>query len=195
VFLAVSSLAATANAEQIAVDAKTSTLTVRVFKSGLFAAFAHDHNISAPIARGSVDAGAHKVELRFDAAALKVGASEASEKDRAEIHKTMHGPKVLDSARYPEIVFRSNAAKAAGPGSWQVQGDLTLHGQTKPVIVFVKEAAGGYTGAATLKQTDFGIKPIRIAGGTVRIKDEVRIEFDLQLTNITTQGKSSVSRR
>src|SRR4029453_18652565 len=45
----------------------------------------------------------------------------------------------------------------------------------------VTEKAGHYVGTAQLKQSDFGIKPIRIAGGTVRVKDELRLEFNIQL--------------
>jgi polyisoprenoid-binding protein YceI len=63
-----------------------------------------------------------------------------------------------------------------------VHGTLTLHGQTQPVTVEVKENSGHFAGHALLKLTDFGIKPIRIAGGTVKVKDEIRIEFDIQLT-------------
>jgi polyisoprenoid-binding protein YceI len=40
---------------------------------------------------------------------------------------------------------------------------------------------GRYTGETTVKQTDFGIKPPGKAG--VRAKDEVRIEFDVQLAS------------
>jgi hypothetical protein len=36
-------------------------------------------------------------------------------------------------------------------------------------------------GNAVVKQSDFGIKPVKVAGGTVKVKDEVRIEFDIQL--------------
>ena len=36
-----------------------------------------------------------------------------------------------------------------------------------------------YRGSATLKQTDFGMKPIRIAGGAIKVKDEVKIDFDI----------------
>ena len=73
------------------------------------------------------------------------------------------------------------AREPAGAGSWSVHGELTLHGQTRPVAVEVREKSGHYVGTARLKQTDFGIKPIKIAGGTVRVKDEVRIDFDIQL--------------
>jgi hypothetical protein len=34
---------------------------------------------------------------------------------------------------------------------------------------------------STLKQTDFGITPVTVAGGTVKVKDEVKIEFEIAL--------------
>lgn len=36
-----------------------------------------------------------------------------------------------------------------------------------------------YRGSATIKQADFGIKPISIGGGTIKVKDEVKIDFDI----------------
>ena len=157
-------------------------MTVRVFKSGAFSAFGHNHEIAAPIAAGSVDSAAQRVELRIDARALRVRDPDVSEKDRAEIQKTMLGPDVLDVQRYPEIIFRSNAVESQGSGSWKIRGTLTLRGATRPVIVEATEKAGHYVGASLLMQTDFGIKPIRIAGGTVKVKDQVKIGFDIQLT-------------
>jgi hypothetical protein len=38
---------------------------------------------------------------------------------------------------------------------------------------------GRYRASTILKQRDFGIQPIRVAGGTVRVKDEIRLEFDI----------------
>ena len=170
-----------AHAESHPIDTEKSVLTVRAYKSGVLSAFGNDHEISAPIESGTVDTTAHKVELRVRAAALRVHDPKASEKDRDEIQKTMLGPEVLDTAQHAEIVFRSTDAKDAGDGVWHVRGELTLHGTTKPVVVNVTERNGHYTGTAQLKQTDFGIRPVKVAGGTVRVKDEVRIEFDIQL--------------
>ena len=170
-----------AGAQQQAIDTRTSTMTVRVYKAGVFSAFGHDHEIAAPISGGAVDTSAPHLELRTDAAALRVRDPKASDKDRSEIQKTMLGPEVLDVERYPEIAFRSTAVEPMGAGAWKVRGALTLHGQTRPLAVEVNERAGHYVGSLLLKQTDFGIKPIRIAGGTVRVKDEIRIEFDIQL--------------
>ena len=165
------------------IDAARSTMTVRVYKGGLLSAFGHDHDIAAPIAAGKADLTAQSVELRVQAGALRVRDAKASEKDRAEIQKTMLGPEVLDSDRHQEIVFRSTAVEPAGSGAWSVRGNLTLHGETRPVTVEVREKEGHYIGSASFKQTEFGIKPVRVAGGTVKVKDQVRIDFDIQLAH------------
>jgi polyisoprenoid-binding protein YceI len=166
-----------------AIDTRHSVMTVRVYRAGAFAAFGHDHEIAAPIAAGSVNFAAHQVELHVDARTLCVEDADASEKDRGEIRKTMLGPEVLDVEHYPAIVFRSTSMEPAGAGSWRILGNLVLHGTTQPVTVDVMEKAGHYTGHALVKQTDFGIKPVRAGGGTVRVKDEVRIEFNIELAH------------
>ncbi|HTM51825.1 MAG TPA: YceI family protein [Bryobacteraceae bacterium] len=172
-----------AHAGQQAIDTAKSVMTVRVYKSGVFSAFGgHDHEIAAPVAGGFVDTAARRVELRVQAAALRVRDSKGSEKDHNEIQKTMVGPEVLDAERNPEIVFKSTTVEPAGSNVWKVRGEVTLHGQTRPVTLQVTERDGHFVGNTLLKQRDFGIKPVSVAGGTVRVKDEVRIEFDIQLT-------------
>jgi polyisoprenoid-binding protein YceI len=170
-----------ATPQQHPIDIRKSVLTVHVSKSGIFSAAGHNHEIAAPIAGGDVDAVGHQVELKVNSNALQVRDPEVSEKDRARIQSTMLGPEVLDTQRYPEIVFRSTGANSAGQGVWKVQGNLTFHGQTRPVEVEVHEAGGHYDGSASFKQTEFGIKPVKVAGGTIRVKDEVRIEFQIYL--------------
>jgi polyisoprenoid-binding protein YceI len=175
-------LAATAVAQPRPIDTEKSVMTVRAYKAGVFSALGHDHEIAAPIAGGKVDTAAHTVEIQVKASALKVHDPNVSDKDRAEIQRTMLGPEVLDAAGHPEIVFRSTNAAPGEAASWTINGNLTLHGQTRPVTVKVKEAGGHYVGTAQLKQTEFGITPVKVAGGTIRVKDEIRIEFDIQLT-------------
>jgi polyisoprenoid-binding protein YceI len=165
-----------------AIDTSNSTLTVHAYKGGALGAFGHDHEIAAPIASGTVDLEAKRVELRVQTSALEVRDPKASGKDRGEIQKTMLGPEVLDAERSPEIVFRSTAVEPAGGAGWTVRGDLTLHGVTRPVTATVQEKDGVYTGSARVRQTDFDIRPVRIAGGAVRVKDEVRLDFVIRLT-------------
>jgi polyisoprenoid-binding protein YceI len=170
-----------ANGQSRAIDIRQSSMTVHASKAGVFSALGHDHEISAPIASGTVDAAEGKVELRVNAAALRVLDPTASEKDRAEIQSTMLGPEVLDAQTHAEILFRSSSVEQTGGGHWRVHGNLTLHGNTRPVQVELHESNGHYVGTSELMQTDFGIKPVKAAGGTIRVKDEVRIQFDIQL--------------
>jgi YceI-like protein len=165
-----------------AIDTSHSVLRVHVFKTGFFSAFGHNHEIEAPISEGTVSpSGVPSVSLRVDARKLRVLDPEASPDTRSKIQATMEGPTVLDSKRFPEISFQSTAVEPTGGGHWAVRGKLTLHGQTRPVTVNVALVDGHYRGSATLKQRDFGIPPIRVAGGTVKVKDEVKIEFDIVL--------------
>lgn len=162
------------------IDTQKSVMTVRVLKTGLFSAFAHDHEISAPIRNGKFSEPDRSVELSVDARQMRVVDKEVSEKDRAEIQENMLGPKVLDSGQFPDIRFRSTAVEPAGDGGrWAVSGDLTLHGQTHPVRLEVRAQNGHYQGSAQLKQRDFGIEPISVGGGAVKVKNELRVEFDI----------------
>jgi len=60
-----------------------------------------------------------------------------------------------------------------------VEGDLSLHGVTKPVSLTVKRTGDSYTAHTVLKQTNFGIKPISVGGGVIKVKDEVEIDFTI----------------
>lgn len=163
------------------IDTAHSVMTVHVFKTGLFSGFAHNHEISAPISEGTVDAGQQRVSLRVDTRKLRVMDPEASDSTRAQIQKTMEGPEVLDSERFPEISFQSGRVEAAGNQHWIVEGNLSLHGQTKAVRVEVSRIGRHYKGSAHVKQRDFDIKPVSIAGGTVKVKNELKIDFDIVL--------------
>ena len=102
-----------------AIDTEKSVITVRVFKAGFFSAFAHDHEISAPIEQGGFNEGNTSVEVKVDARKLRVVDKEISERDRAEIQQTMLGPNVLDSEKFPEIRFRASGGGRPAK-AWQV---------------------------------------------------------------------------
>ena len=175
-------LLATSGAAQSAkIDTERSTMTAKVGKSGLFSPFGHNHEIRAPITEGAVHTSSPaSVELRVDARRMQVLDPDLSAKDRAEVQKTMLSAAVLDSERFPEIRFVSRAiAVASAENGYRVTGELTLHGVTQPARMDVREHDGHYTGSVKLKQTQFGMKPVTVAGGTVKVKDEVEIVFDV----------------
>jgi len=172
-----------AAAQSLRIDPLRSTMTVKVFKAGVFSAFGHNHEIRAPIISGSVIAsGKPSVELKVDARRMQVLDPDVSAKDRAEVQQTMLSDAVLDSERFPEIRFVSRTIEAAGGNRYRVTGELTLHGVTRPVVVRVEQRGDRYTGSATVKQSEFRMRPVTVAGGTVKVKDAVEIVFEIVTT-------------
>ena len=58
-------------------------------------------------------------------------------------------------------------------------GELTLHGQSRSILADVRSEDGAYTGRSKIKQTDFGIAPVSIAGGAVKVKDVIEVVFEI----------------
>ena len=162
-----------------AIDAERSVLTVHVYKAGLFSSFGHDHEIRAPIQTGTFNEEKNTVQFVIDTRTLRVRDADVSDKDRAEIQATMLGPKVLDSERFREIRFHSTEVNRLGNNKWNVRGDLSLHGQTGPVEAVVERQNNVYRGSTQLRQKDFGITPVSVAGGSIKVKDEIRVEFEI----------------
>lgn len=161
------------------IDPERSRITVEVGTAGFFSAFGHEHMVRAPIREGRISTEPASVELVVDARRMQVADPDVSEKDRAEIQRDMHG-KVLESESFPEIRFRSTKIEHRGD-IWNVTGELTLHGQTHPMTVTVKQKGNGYVGEGKFKQSEFGIKPVSAGGGTVKVKDELKIGFEIQV--------------
>jgi polyisoprenoid-binding protein YceI len=180
----------------VSAEAKTYTLVpaessvmIHVGKSGVFSGFAHEHDVAAPLTSGQVtvddsDLPKAAVTATFDARRLTV-VPEHEPKDAPKVQETMRGPEVLDAQRFPRIRFTSTrvVAKRFGGGNYQVDltGNLELHGVvrqvTLPLRVQLLEDQLIATGRVALRQTAFGITPIRLAGGAVTVPDELNIQL------------------
>jgi polyisoprenoid-binding protein YceI len=108
----------------------------------------------------------------------------------------MKGPQMLDTAKFPQIVFRSQKVRLTGAKSMQITGTLTLHGVTRPMVL---EATynGGYTGMpdrdpharvgfsahGALKRSDFGIAfGIPAPGTTIGVGDAIDFSIEAEFT-------------
>jgi polyisoprenoid-binding protein YceI len=163
------------------IDRAHSTLTVYVYKTGIFSPLAHNHEIEAPIESGEVNSEISSVELRVNSSKLRVLDPGASAGTRATIQATMQGAEVLDVDHFPEIHFQSTGVEPSGTDHWVIHGNLDLHGQTHPISFEVALKDGLYQGTAVLKQTGFGITPVKVAGGTIKVKDEIKVAFSIAL--------------
>jgi polyisoprenoid-binding protein YceI len=178
--LASALLSAPAHGETWAVEPQKSSFTVHVFKSGLFSAFGDNHEVRATVASGSVSDGEQPaVEIEVDARQMTVLDPELAKEKRAEVQKRMLGPEVLDVAKFPEIRFKSTAVKQIAEGRWHVEGELELRGKKVPLSFEVAGSKERFRGSATVRQRAFGIKPISAGGGTVNVKDEVKVDFEI----------------
>jgi polyisoprenoid-binding protein YceI len=167
-------------AQERAIDVQRSTITIHVGKSGMFSAAAHDHTINAPISSGAiVEAASPHIAFTVETAKMTVKPDpKIDAKDEATIQTHME-EMTLETKKFPEITFRSSRIEKLGEGQWKVDGDLSLHGVTKPVSLTVKQSGDSWTTRTVLKQTDFGIKPISIGGGMIKVKNEVEIDFQI----------------
>ena len=166
-------------AQQVPIDTARSTITIHVGKSGLFSVAGHEHWVNAPISSGTIDQSARRVEFAVESAKVTVKPDpKVDAKTQAQIQKDME-EMTLETRKYPEIAFRSSKIEQAAGGAWSVTGDLSLHGVTKPVTVAVKRSGEAFSAHVVLKQTDFGIKPVSVAGGAVKVKNEVDLDFQI----------------
>jgi polyisoprenoid-binding protein YceI len=168
-----------------------SAVTIHVGTSGLLSDFGHEHDVSAPAFSGTVtfdpkDLTQAHVSATFDAQRLIV-VHEREPKDTEKVQATMRGPRVLDSARYPRIRFTSLRClvREVRPEVYEarVDGELELHGVKRPLSVPLRlEVSKDQLiahGNVALRQTQFGIKPVRIAGGAITVPDEVTVRLEL----------------
>jgi polyisoprenoid-binding protein YceI len=171
-------------------DAAKSRFLVKVTATGLLSAFGHSPVISIAGFTGEAWFRAQAVEqssLRFsvDAAALSVSGV-VSENDRADIERVMRD-EVLEVSHYPAITFSSTGVQASelAPSMYgmRIAGKIDLHGVTRDIVIPCTATIGDETLRATgdfvIRQTDFNIRPVSVAGGTLKVKDELRFNFDL----------------
>lgn len=165
--------------------------------SSLLSGLAHDHAIGATGWTGSVtwpiDAGATcKIEITVPVAGLEVDIAgyrekagldgqEVSAEDKAKIKENFSGSRQLDAKNYPNITFTSTACKGAGT-AFMIEGDMTLRGQTRKVVVPMTIKTDGTSfsasGKFTLRGSDYGMPPFSAVGGTLRNQDSLTFVID-----------------
>jgi hypothetical protein len=110
---------------------------------------------------------------------------------RQQVQERMLGPEVLDSNQFHEIRFQAKDVKEESTDHFLLAGTLSLHGKTRPISFHVVRSGGHYRGDVMLKQRDFGITPVTVAGGTVKVKDELKIELDISAEAKSRQAENN----
>ena len=167
-----------------------SKFTVRAFATGLLSALGHSPTIAIPEFQGEALVNPNAIEksslrVLIQAASLVV-TDDLGEKDREEIHRRMC-EEVLECDSYPEIVYECTVASAskAGEGQYWValSGELSLHGVRRSLPVSARVRLEGDTlraaGEFSVRLSDYEIKPVSAAGGTIKLKDDLKLSFDI----------------
>jgi polyisoprenoid-binding protein YceI len=106
----------------------------------------------------------------------------------------LKSPDFLDVAKYPTITFKSKRIEPAGPGSFKVTGDLTLHGVTKEVVLDVSDVTppikdpmgktrAGAHATTKINRKDFGVNWSKaMDSGGVMVGDDVTITIEVEAT-------------
>lgn len=103
----------------------------------------------------------------------------------------LKGPDWLDVTKYPTITFASTKVVPGDNSNFQIVGDLTLHGVTKPVTLAAHldgttvdgrgHHRASYSATTTIDRRDFGLLWANATpGGTLIAGDEVDIELEIE---------------
>ena len=164
-------------------------VTVFTYKEGLLSAIAHDLRIAVRRFEIKVAEDRSRVEAIVRADSLEVVCAMRdgidtprvlSERDKRKIATNIRKD-VLRASRYPEIAFRAATVRSVEEG-YQLEGDLTLHGRNKSLVVQVREGDNAYRAELTLHQPGFGITPYRAMMGTLKVQADIRLQVVIPKT-------------
>jgi polyisoprenoid-binding protein YceI len=181
------------------IDPSASRLSIKVSTGGPLAAFGHDPTLVMRDVRGDLELdpdnlATASLRLVVNPDALALG-NEVNESDRREIERKAR-EEVLMTSTHKEITFECRAGQvvANAPMQLSLNGELTLHGVMRPQLVSARLFVTGDTvraqGEATVRQSEYGIRPVTAAGGMLKVKDEVKLTFDIVARKAASQGET-----
>jgi polyisoprenoid-binding protein YceI len=178
------------NCARFVIDAKRSRFAVQAFATGMLSMMGHNPIIGIRRYRGEMvfapeTAEASRLRLVIESASFSVE-DDISEKDRREMERLMK-EEVLEVEKYPEIRYDASPIDFTKMDSGlylaAMNGELSFHGVTRKQRFSARISALGEmlraSGNFTVKQSDYQLKPISVAGGALKLKDELRFTFEI----------------
>lgn len=163
-------------------------LTIRTGRAGAAAKAGHDLVIDVTGWQATVTLGEQpsdaRLDLTVDSRSLRVreghgGMKALDDDDKDNIRKTIDD----EVLRGTQIAFRSTSVgPGSGAGELAVTGELSLSGTSRPVtFALTLGGDGAVSAAAAIKQSEWGMKPYSALFGTLKVADEVKLEFSGRL--------------
>jgi polyisoprenoid-binding protein YceI len=182
--------APTAPAGQYQIDKSHASLLLRVSHLGFSTYTTRFSRFAAELTFDPNNIPASKVLATIEASSFEMDAAPQACID------IVTGPQMLDTAKYPQIIFKSERVRVTGAKSMEISGTLTLHGVTR-VIVLAATFNGGYPGLPNIdpharigfsahgsfKRSDFGIAfGVPAPGTTMGVGDLIDISIEAEFS-------------
>lgn len=175
---------------KFAIDSDASRFTVQAFATGLLSSFGHNPRIGIRDFDGEIECDPDTYEnarLRLSLRTRSMDIlDEMKRDDREKLEQEMYG-KVLEIDRFPTATFESKEITVQKLGEdllvAHVKGELQFHGTSREHGFDARVTRMGtmlrISGQFPLKQSEYGIKPFSFAGGALKLKDELKFNFEL----------------
>jgi polyisoprenoid-binding protein YceI len=174
------------------IDPTHTSLLFRVDHLGFSKYTARFKKASAQLQFDPANLAASSVTVTVDATSLE---TDYPEPDVVDFNAELLGEAWLDAAKYPEITFRSVSVEPTGPRTMRINGELTLHGVTRPMVLDAKFNGGyrghpmdpnariGFSATGVLKRSEFGISyGIPAPGTKMGVSDEVEVIVETEFS-------------
>jgi polyisoprenoid-binding protein YceI len=167
-----------------------SRFTVQAFATGMLSTFGHNPSIGIRDFEGEIRFAPETYEQASLRMTLKMSSLEVLDEmkrdDRKKLEQSMNG-EVLDVDHFPAAEYESKSVTVekagSGPLNAHANGELSFHGVKHLQALDARVADMGamlrISGEFTMRQSDYGIKPVSFAGGMLRLKDELKFKFEL----------------
>ena len=172
-------------------DASQSKFMANANRSGLFWFKGHSHHLAASDFSGQVELTPDTItpaslRLVVKAASLHETGADFTDQQKQIINKELNDI-VLLPAQYPDITFQSTnvtvKSSAASRYDVKIDGNLTLHGVTKRIMIPAVVTLSGNNlravGEFSINRDDFNVKATSAFHGLVRVDNDVKFEFDI----------------
>lgn len=171
-------------------DGRASRFTVQAFATGLLSAMGHNPTLGIRDFSGEVNfdpdhfkADSFKLAIRSSSVQVQ---DDISEKDRREMERLVY-QEVLQTSNFPEITYVATDISVGSMGgtlfSALLNGTLSLRGVSHSLQIKARIALLGSmlraSGDFSLRQSDFEINPVSVAGGALKLKDELKFSFEI----------------
>jgi len=172
------------------IDKTGSRFTVQAFSTGLLSSFGHNPTIAIRDYNGEVEISPDTFEnarVRLNIRTKQMDVLDRMKSDdRKKLEEEMYA-NVLNVDQFPKASYESTEVSIQKLGGEllvaHVVGELSFHGVQRLQLIDARVTRMAtmlrISGQFTLRQTDFGIKPVSFAGGTLKLKDELKFNFEL----------------